>query len=200
MKSSVLAVLTTLVLSVAAQSAAAADLQTCRAGGARSDAPRYRHVAKAVRAKMAPEVRTYLGRQFVHQWMQPADAGWYVGVAPGRRSLAQVRTWLARRVGAHFSGSEAALVRSRMHVIGQPYSHARLFDAGERIFETLSRQFRPGWSEGDGCSFSGAWRAEVTLYRESSQADVREARRLLKGLGDVVRVRRINIPQDDSVD
>src|SRR5688572_3631556 len=75
-----------LVLAGAA-TAHAADLQTCRSESATSDAPHYERVLRLVNRSMGAEIREYLGPQYTARWRQPDDAGWYVGVAPGKRSL-----------------------------------------------------------------------------------------------------------------
>jgi len=190
--------LTGLVLGPAAASATAADIQTCRSQSSTSDAPGYKRVGREVRRAIVPEAKTYLGAQYTAQWMQPDDAGWYVGVAPGKRSLAQVRTWLRGRIAEHFSGSEARLIRSRMHVIRQPYGMTDLREAGNAIWEDLS-QTGPSvsWGGGEACTLSDAYRTEIFLYEDSTTADVKEVRRKVAKFGDRVRVTRLDEPMDD---
>jgi hypothetical protein len=189
-----------LVAGSAAGPAAAADITTCRSHATASDAPGYKPVAREVRRKIVPAAKRYLGAQYTAQWMQPADAGWYVGVAPGKRSLEQVRTWLARRVAARFEGSERALVRSRMHVIRQPYGIAELNEVGSQVWDILRRDGPRTWTGNDACTLSDAYRSEITLYRDSTWADVKRVRRQLAKFGDRVRVTRVNYSIDDVFD
>jgi hypothetical protein len=192
----VVASLTGLALAVAAEPAAATvDIQTCRSHMTRSSAPGYERVGRAVRKTIVPGVRNYLGRQYTAYWLQPHDAGWYVGVAPGKRSLAQVRTYLYRQVGRHFRGPQAALIRSRMHVIAQPYGARELVRVGNAVWDIL-RVHGPevNWSGNEACTYSDAYRSEVTLYEDSTQADVDEVKRLVARFGDKVRVVRVDRP------
>jgi hypothetical protein len=189
-----------LVTAAAAPVASAADIQTCRPRSATSDAPAYKRVGREVRKAIVPEAKKYLGRQYTAQWLQPADAGWYVGVAPGRRSLAQVRTWLAARVAKHFTGSEADLIRERMHVIRQPYGLTELQKVGNQVWDILRMDGPGNWTGDDACTLSDAYRTEITLYEDSTQADVEAVRKQLARFGDRVRVTRVDRPLDDHVD
>ena len=155
-----------------APTASAADLQTCRSKATSSDAPDFKRVGRMVTKSMGAEIREYLGTQYTARWLQPDDAGWYVGVAPGKRSLAQTRAWLAARVKHHFKGADAKLIRSRMHVIRQPYGMAELRDVGSEIFVRLAeRGYGPqvNWGGDDACTLSDAYRSEITLYADSTQ-------------------------------
>jgi hypothetical protein len=191
--------LTGLVLGPGAASATAADIQTCRSEASTSDAPGYERVGREVRKTIVPEAKRYLGDQYTAQWLQADDAGWYVGVAPGKRSLAEVRTWLASRVAKHFKGSEARLIRSRMHVIRQPYGAKELGDAGNAIWERLSQEGPyVNWDGGEGCTLSDAYRSEIFLYEDSTSADLKEVRRKVAKFGDRVRVTRLDEPMPGS--
>ncbi|MDA0184778.1 hypothetical protein OJ997_31035 [Solirubrobacter phytolaccae] len=178
-----------------AGSAIAADLQTCRSESSTSSAPDYKRVGREVRKAIVPEAKKYLGTQYTAQWLQPDDAGWYVGVAPGKRSLAEVRAWLAGRVAKHFKGRDAKLIRSRMHVIRQPYGNAELGETGNAIWELLSQE-GPfiSWDGGEGCTLSNAYRTEIFLYEDSTEADLEEVRRKVAEFGDRVRVTRLDEP------
>jgi hypothetical protein len=195
------ALLATLWLVNASAPAQAADLQTCRSELTSSDAPDFKRVGRAVRKAIVPDAKRYLGAQFTAQWLQPDDAGWYVGVAPGRRSLGQTRAWLAKRVQRHFNGRDASLIRSRMHVIRQPYGMAELRETGSAVWELLS-QHGPfvTWTGDEACTLSSAYRTEVTLYSDSTLKDLRDVRDALAEFGDRVRVTRVNQELDDSVD
>jgi hypothetical protein len=139
-----------LALAVAAEPAAAVDMRTCRSHTAGSTAPGYERVGQEVRKAILPELRNHLGRQYTAYWLQPDDAGWYVGVAPGKRSLAQVRAYL-RGPAVTWTGDEA-------------------------------------------CTYSDAYRSEVTPYADSTQADVDKVKHLVARFGDRVRVVRVDHP------
>jgi hypothetical protein len=183
-----------LVLSVTPAAASAADIQTCRSQTATSDAPGYERVGREVRKKIVPETRRYLGAQYTANWLQPGDAGWYVGVAPGKRSLAQVRRWLRKRVGAHFHGDEARLIRSRMHVIRQPYGMKQLIRDGNDIWDFLRMDGPPTWSGDEACTLSDAYRSEVTVYTDSPPEAANRVRLQLARFGDRVRVTWVDRP------
>jgi hypothetical protein len=185
------------VLGSAAANASATDIKTCLPKAASSDAPSYKSVGRKVRKAIVPEAKKYLGAQYTAQWLQPADAGWYVGVAPGKRSLAQVRAWLATRVAAKFKGSEAALIRSRMHVVRQPYGIAELHEIGSKVWDLLRVDGPDSWTGDEDCTLSDAYRAEITLYEDSTEKDVREVQQQLAEFGDRVRVTRVDYPIED---
>jgi hypothetical protein len=201
-KSLSIAVLATLALGLTAGPAAAADIQTCRSESTASTAPGYKRVSREVRKAIGPEVRKFLGAQYTALWMQPDDAGWYVGVAPGKHSLAEVRTWLQARIPRHFHGSEAALIRARMHVIKQPYGLKALREAGNEAWEILSMEGSSvDWDGGENCTLTDAYRSEVTLYKGATAAQLAEYRELLEPLGDLVRVTRVDyaMPHADGI-
>jgi hypothetical protein len=188
-------VLVSLALGLTADRAAAADIQTCQSNSTVSTAPGYKRVGREVRKAIRPEVQKYLGDQYTALWMQPDDAGWYVGVAPGKRSLTEVRSWLRTRIARHFRGSEAALMRSRMHVIKQPYGLKELREVGNKVWDILRMESRPAnWGGDEACTLSDAYRSEVTLYEDSTQATVRDVKDLLAEFGDRVRVTRVDYP------
>jgi hypothetical protein len=184
-----------LILSVMPAAASAADIQTCRSQAATSDAPGYERVGREVRRAIVPETRRYLGfAQYTAYWLQPDDAGWYVGVAPGKRSLAQVRRWLRTRVNAHFHGEEARLIRSRMHVIRQPYGLKELIHVGNDVWDILRKDGPPTWTGDDACTLSDAYRSEVTIYNDSPPEAANRVRRQLAKFGDRVRVTYVDRP------
>lgn len=195
MKTFILVASCVVALGPAAGSAAAADIQTCRSEARTSDAPGYKRVGREVRKAIVPEAKRFLGKQYTAQWMQPDDAGWYVGVAPGKRSLAQVRAWLRDRIAEHFDGSERRLIRSRMHVIRQPYGIADLRETGSAVWDILSTEGPSvNWAGDEGCTLSDAYRSEIFLYEDSRPADVKEVRRMVAKFGDRVRVTRLDEP------
>jgi hypothetical protein len=186
-----------LALSLMPAAASAADIQTCRPTTATSDAPGYERVGREVRKAIVPEVRRYLSfSQYTAYWLQPGDAGWYVGVAPGKRSLEQTRRWLRARVAAHFHGDEAKLIRSRMHVIRQPYGQRQLRRAGNAVFDILSKDGPPTWTGDEACTLSDAYRSEVTIYNDSPPEAVNRVTLQLARFGDLVRVTRVDHPFD----
>ncbi|MDA0169731.1 hypothetical protein OJ998_11605 [Solirubrobacter taibaiensis] len=197
-------ILTSAVLALAGAPAAhSADLQTCRSESASSDAPGYKRLGRPVRSALGPDAKAYLGAQYTATWLQADDAGWYVGVAPGKRSLKQTRAWVAAWVERHYQGEDAKLIRSRLHVIRQPYGMAELREVGSQIYERLAEQGlgpQVNWGGDEACTLSDAYRSEITLYADSTRADLREMRRELADLGDRVRVTRVNYEMDDSVD
>jgi hypothetical protein len=199
-KSLSIIVLATLALGLTAGQASAADIQSCRSDSTISTAPGFKRVGREVRKAIGPEVRKHLGAQYTALWMQPDDAGWYVGVAPGRRSLAATRAWLRERIARHFSGSEAALIRSRMHVVKQPYGLKELREVGNKVWDILRVESHPAnWSGDEACTLSDAYRSEVTLYKDSNETTLRDVKDLLAEFGDRVRVTRVDYAMSDDV-
>jgi hypothetical protein len=176
--------------------ASAADIQTCRSTTASSDAPGYERVGREVRKAIVPATKRYLGAQYAAYWLQPGDAGWYVGVAPGKRSLGQVRRWLRTRVGARFHGEEATLIRSRMHVIRQPYGLRALNRSLNDIWDILRKDGPPTRTGDVGCTLSDAYRGEITIYSDSPEEAVNRVKLQLARFGDRVRVTRVDHPLD----
>ena len=77
---------------------------------------------------------------------------------------------------------------------------AELREAGNAVWELLVEEGpRINWTGDEGCTLSDAYRTEVTLYADSTAADLRDMREQLAEFGDLVRVTRVNYELDDSV-
>ncbi len=199
MKSTLIVALATLLLGATAATASAADIQSCTNSTKKSTAPGYERVGHELRLAVVPEAKRYLGDdQWVGDWMQPADGGWYLGVAPGTHSLAQVRAWLRGRIAKHFQAREAALVRTRVHVIRQPYAMHELHETGSAIWKKLARDGKVNFEGWDGC-YQGTFRTRFVLFKEAPDSWMKIVRKYAKPYGDRVRVVRVNRHQDDSV-
>ncbi len=88
-----------------------------------------------------------------------------------------------------------------MHVIRQPYGIAALRAVGNKVWDVLSKDGPfVDWTGNEACTMSDAYRSEITLYADSTAADVREVRRRVAEFGDRVRVGGVDRHLDDTVD
>lgn len=154
--------------------------------------PEYSHLGLLAQAGPAPATEQSLGPQFGGFWLQPRDLGWYIGVAPGALSVATVREQLLAYIDAHYTGSDRALLRDRLHVVPQPYGWPELRAVQEDLVaRVVAAKLGVGWVIGKGCRYSDTFRVQFELFDDSSAAIVARARELAAPFGDRVVVAKV---------
>lgn len=179
-----------LLLSFAGR-ATAEELPACRLeGGAWPRPAEYERVGDLAAYGVVPDVRQMLGQQFAFFWGQVRDLGWYIGVAPGPVDLEAARAYVLSRVDAHYSGEDARLLREHLRVVSQPYGEPELRAIQSELAAELAG-WGVGWVLGPRCEHSDAYRLELWLFDNSTDAVVAAARALTARWGDRVLVIRM---------
>lgn len=191
--------------------ASADELPPCRIGGTGGDPAATGHLGtlahpSAMRPVGSPssappakpdaveDAKAYLGSQFAMFWLQSRETAWYIGVAPGRISVDEARAHIVRYIDAYYAPDDATTLREGLRVIAEPYGQAELAGVRDRLStEAKMQDWGVAFGVGIGCSLSDSWRVELTLFSDSPEDVVAEARELAAPYGDRVRVVRTDL-------